>query len=610
MSDFDIECLVTPKVDSGESRKRKRNINNWDKTKRKFARNSAASHNNPHVSCRHKQNKTCCVERLDPQDIADFHEKLYRNKSKVDQDNFLLNYIQSKEPNRSRPRSANPRSRIMADYFVRKINGTLVRVCAQTFSSITGISRFRINGINKSFKSTGEIRIEKRGGSRLKKKDTEVTDSIVQCIQTLKCRESHYGRAKSVRVYMDPELSVKKIWKLWQRNSLQNSKPVASYSKFYNIFQTRFNIGFGSPKTDACSFCEECTVKIKKSKSPAEKADIMGLHRMHKLRAKRFYELLKNQNDNDCVTVSFDMQQNQPLPMIRISETFYARQIWLYNLTFVIHEDKQSVGNTFIYTWTENQSARGSNEVVSALHNFLYKLEEKIKNRAESENVALPTKLRLFSDATSSQNKNSTMMGFLLHYVQRNTTICKEITHYFPIRGHSFMPPDRIFGRIEKMYRKKKEILSPHDYHTILNEHGTLKVLGQDWQVLNFKKCADIIIRKKLPFSMREQRVFVYKKGSSKVWVRNTYDGDENKHQIQKMNMMNTWKKCYQCVNIVNEKNKISVKKKNDVEKLLKFVSLSEEAKNFYNQALQNTTNDPSVVDHTEVYYDEEEPFV
>ena len=71
------------------------------------------------------------------------------------------------------------------------------------------------------------------------------------------------------------------------------------------------------------------------------------------------------------------MQQNQPIPKLSVGEVFYARQIWLYNLTFVRHDQTvQNTDNIFIYTWLETQSGRGSNEVSSALVYYLSKLEK------------------------------------------------------------------------------------------------------------------------------------------------------------------------------------------------------------------------------------------
>lgn len=205
------------------------------------------------------------------------------------------------------------------------------------------------------------------------------------------------------------------IWKSSRRN---DNLPIASYSKLYKISLEQFNIDFGNPKSDVCSFCEEMKNKIKTANSPAEKATIMGQYRLHKLRAKKFYEILK-QDEEHVLKIAFDMQQNQPLPIVKVTETFYARQIWLYNLTFVIHDGKQNKDNVHIYSWTENQFGRGSTKVTSAFRDFLNHLEDK-GLQSNYGDRARPTTLMLFSDAASSQNKNSTIIGLLLSYVQKS----------------------------------------------------------------------------------------------------------------------------------------------------------------------------------------------
>src|ERR1700730_2487168 len=96
-------------------------------------------------------------------------------------------------------------------------------------------------------------------------------------------------------------------------------------------------------------------------------------------------------------------------------------------------------------------------------------------------------KIRLFSDACASQNRNSTIVC-ACHFF---CTIIKPgfiIEHYYPIRGHSFLPADRIFGRTEKVLRKKEILLLPSDYHNIYVKFGELHVLGENWQVLDCKQ--------------------------------------------------------------------------------------------------------------------------
>lgn len=66
------------------------------------------------------------------------------------------------------------------------------------------------------------------------------------------------------------------------------------------------------------------------------------------------------------------MQQNQPLLKLNIGEVFYTRQIWqsCYNLTIMVHEENQGKDNTLLYTWTKNETGRGSNEICSTLISF------------------------------------------------------------------------------------------------------------------------------------------------------------------------------------------------------------------------------------------------
>ena len=60
-------------------------------------------------------------------------------------------------------------------------------------------------------------------------------------------------------------------------------------------------------------------------------------------------------------TVTFDFQQNLPLPHIPVGDVFYMRQLWLY--VFGVHECGSNRAVT--YSWPEFIAGKGSNEVVS-----------------------------------------------------------------------------------------------------------------------------------------------------------------------------------------------------------------------------------------------------
>lgn len=119
-------------------------------------------------------------------------------------------------------------------------------------------------------------------------------------------------------------------------------------------------------------------------------------------------------------------------------------------------------------------------------------------------------------------------MSVLFHFLEKSQ-VFNETCHFFPITGHSFMPADRVFGRVEKDYRKREEILVPTEYYEILKNHGIVNVWGEEWKTFDHKTVSQKILKKKLPFKIMEARVITYKKMKNNVTckVRNTYSGSD-----------------------------------------------------------------------------------
>src|SRR5277367_5033556 len=145
------------------------------------------------------------------------------------------------------------------------------------------------------------------------------------------------------------------------------------------------------------------------------------------------------------------MMQNQPLPHTVIGEAYYARQIWLSTFGIVIHRGEhstQSIDDTHFYRWTENVGGKGSNEIISCLDHFL------------RGHLGSKKKIRLFSDSCPAQNKNYAMLLMLQKLATERGV---EIEWFFPEKGHSFIPVDRTFGRVEQLLKKEESILLPLD---------------------------------------------------------------------------------------------------------------------------------------------------
>ena len=86
----------------------------------------------------------------------------------------------------------------------------------------------------------------------------------------------------------------------------------------------------------------------------------------------KFYSKMRTCTDlakEDATTtcLSFDFEQNLPLPYIPTSDIFYLQQLWVY--VFGVHNCATNLVS--MYVWPESLAYRGSNEVVSCLHQCL-----------------------------------------------------------------------------------------------------------------------------------------------------------------------------------------------------------------------------------------------
>lgn len=315
----------------------------------------------------------------------------------------------------------------------------------------------------------GKIPKENRGGDRKSEKSAAKKESLREFIRKLPASESHYNRAKSRRIYLSCDLNQLKLREMYNSSVPQDLR--VTKTMFQKVFSEDFNIGFKSPASDACSTCILLNNKIKIA-TGEEKRILMVQKRVHMLRAKAFYKLCRN-NDPESENFCFDLQQVQPLPRTPIQESFYSRQISYYNLCFVSMDSR----NPRFYQWSEDQGGRGATEVGSALLHHLNSL-----------NLEGKKMLRLFCDGCGGQNKNSHIVHCLMFWlVNESPDNIKEFFLTFPVRGHSFLPADRVFGRVEKEVKTVPVITQKEEYQTIYKRHGVVLLLGEDWGLKDVK---------------------------------------------------------------------------------------------------------------------------
>jgi len=424
--------------------------------------------------CGHKSGAFQCT-LLQMNEIKRFHSKFYGTKEKTFQDNFLLKYCKTVPIKRKRPKnSQHVAKKFQTRFYILTNENRMLAVCKKAFMDVLGITRRRIDTVTKNFYRTSLPAKENRGGDRKLEKYMLKKNAVMDFINKFRVIESHYCRGQSQRLYLESSLNIKSMWRMYLK---ENENLPVKDSYFRKIFNTQYNLGFGSPRTDVCSTCLQLTEKIKACHDKDMKANLFAQKRLHKLKSKAFYSLLK-ERDEGVETFSFDCQKNQVLPKIPDQEAYYSRQFYMYNFTVVRGTSKSTLNpsNVTSFCWTENEYKKGSNEVASCIYFIL-------ESADFGDDIHT---IRLMCDGCSGQNKNTTLISMCSYWFSRQDKI-RKIEVIFPVRGHSFMPPDRVFGNIEKDIKKKEIILKPHEYLEMFSKYSTVHRVGELVEIYDWK---------------------------------------------------------------------------------------------------------------------------
>nr|XP_022902616.1 uncharacterized protein LOC111415262 [Onthophagus taurus] len=87
------------------------------------------------------------------------------------------------------------------------------------------------------------------------------------------------------------------------------------------------------------------------------------------------------------------------------------------------------------------------------------------------------------------------MICMLFKWLSSISSSIRTIELVFPVVGHSYIPPDRVFATIEKEIRKKEEIVMPEEYINIFQEHATVFKLGKDVPDSDWKGAGQKILK-------------------------------------------------------------------------------------------------------------------
>lgn len=310
-------------------------------------------------------------------------------------------------------------------------------VCKRCFANIYGITESRIKRIC-ALRVAGVSPQDKRGKHR---PSTALSDEVFQLIKghiaSYPVQISHYS-SNVQYYYLNPLLSVKTMWSMYVEKYPNNR---VSYESYRSIFTSQFNLKFKPPQVDVCCTCEELTTKIRNTQLSVTDRKLYITEKMvHIRRAKKFYAKLeyirKHCEDPEEFGISFDYMQNISLPSIPIQSTFYWRQLTV-NVFSVCNVAKNT---SKFYLSDERCAGKGPDETASYLYDYVMtEIPKEVK------------RLHVFADNCPGQNKNNVLLSFFSFLTQDRF---EEVRVYFPMRGHSFLPNDRVFATVKRALRK------------------------------------------------------------------------------------------------------------------------------------------------------------
>ena len=364
--------------------------------------------------------------------------------------------------------SGRSRKKYTAKYHFYK-HKKRIRVCRRFFETTIKLFGTMNNLNNHNFSQTfaGQnqmtIRTDNRGRHKPKHAANEDTLNILKKhINSFPREESHYTLNK--KFTLDPELNVKKMHLLYKEQELENGRRALGYAKYIQMFN-KYDLKFGSYKTDTCKTCDEFKEQLRIN---PDNTNIKEKKTLHLLEADFAYSMQKSDRlsaGDGYESAWMDMCSVQQIPKISTSASFYKRKYKVYIEDVYLASSKCH----HMHIWGMQDGLKGANDVISCLYKSL-------------QVIPATKHFILWCDNTSSQMKNRTVLLFLLHISDPESPLFmfERVSLKFAPVGHTFMSPgpDQAFGLISKAVKKKQVIGNPHEYIEIVDK---LKKCKCEW---------------------------------------------------------------------------------------------------------------------------------
>nr|CAH7733577.1 unnamed protein product [Callosobruchus chinensis] len=149
-----------------------------------------------------------------------------------------------------------------------------------------------------------------------------------------------------------------------------DDKYMVKVSFYRHIFETKFNLAFGFPKSDTCSVCDagEKSLELKKNYEFAFNAEKL--------------DRTKPTIDKKICYLTMDLQQTIPLPHLHRRHFIYGKCACIILASIPLPTLNTS---HFFFTWTEDTENRGSNEIGDVTIGDIQSKFQALKQNAQRE---------------------------------------------------------------------------------------------------------------------------------------------------------------------------------------------------------------------------------
>lgn len=361
---------------------------------------------------------------------------------------YARGLVRMQEVKRRRGMNENSRRNYSFKYYLPS-NLTEYRVCKKMFNATLGVSENLILLWLKKDKERGTENNEDDENlendvnvcNKRKNKDDRI-NKLEQFLNSLVKMESHYCRASSTKLYLEPNWQSKReLYRFYKESWCLNEhvKPV-SLTIFYLVFEKQ-NLSLYRPKKDQCVVCVGYKSKNINEEEYRE-------HLQLKKEARDEKEKDKISQNSDLV-LTMDLQSVLLAPFSKVSLMYYKTKLAVHN--FTIYNIKTNDG--YCNLWSELDGSVGANEFASILVSFI-------------EETLMPSiflnhgNIIFWSDGCAAQNRNSVLSNALLcTAIKHKVTIIQKYLY----KGHTQMEADSMHSTIERRLRNHN-INVPADY--------------------------------------------------------------------------------------------------------------------------------------------------